>query len=117
MNFLYFVTRTGTARAGPERTDPREGVCNAPLRAAVTACAGLPREGPAHASSLNASAETPLQAVTAKSGSPSPYRWAMVLARVDEVFPLLCPRCGEPMRNHRLRHRAGRRSAHPQTSR
>ncbi len=46
----------------------------------------------------NASAEPPLQAVTPKSGSPSPYRWAMVLARVDEVFPFLCSRCGEPMR-------------------
>ena len=24
--------------------------------------------------------------------------WAMLLARIDEVFPLQCPRCGEPMR-------------------
>jgi len=26
------------------------------------------------------------------------YLWARLLARLYEVFPLLCPRCGEPMR-------------------
>lgn len=27
-----------------------------------------------------------------------PILWARLLARIYEVFPLACPRCGEPMR-------------------
>ena len=71
---------------------------NAPLRAAVTARAGLPMEGSAHGSSLNAPAQIPAQELIEKSRSPSTYSWAMLLARIYEVFPLLCPQCGEPMR-------------------
>ena len=26
------------------------------------------------------------------------YVWALLLARIDEVFPLVCPRCGGEMR-------------------
>jgi hypothetical protein len=26
------------------------------------------------------------------------YAWALLLARIDEVFPLVCPRCGGEMR-------------------
>jgi hypothetical protein len=37
-----------------------------------------------------------------KSRSPSTYLWAMLLARVYEVFPLLCPRCGELLRLRRI---------------
>jgi len=66
------------------------------LRAAVTACARLPMEGPAHASSRPAQA--PTREVTETSRSPSTYWWAMWLARIYEVFPLRCPRCGKPMR-------------------
>jgi hypothetical protein len=52
-------------------------------------------EGPVPERSLNA----PLQAAaTEKSRSPSTYWWAMLLARIYEVFPLRCLRCGEPMR-------------------
>ena len=32
------------------------------------------------------------------SRSPARYLWAMRLARLYEVFPLLCPSCGAPMR-------------------
>jgi len=28
----------------------------------------------------------------------APYAWALLLARIDEVFPLRCPRCGADMR-------------------
>jgi hypothetical protein len=70
---------------------------NAPLRAAATARAGLSMEEPTHASSPNAPTQTPAQEVTEKSCSPSTYLWAMLLARIYEVFPLVCPRCGEPM--------------------
>jgi hypothetical protein len=30
--------------------------------------------------------------------SPARYLWAMLLARIYEVFPLTCPRCGADMR-------------------
>ena len=30
--------------------------------------------------------------------SPATSLWAMLLARIYEVFPLLCPHCGAPMR-------------------
>jgi hypothetical protein len=30
--------------------------------------------------------------------SPARYLWAMLLARIDDVFPLTCPRCGAEMR-------------------
>ncbi len=53
-------------------------------------------EGPALASSRPAQA--PTREVTETSRSPSTYLWAMLLARIYEVFPLRCPRCGEPMR-------------------
>ena len=39
-----------------------------------------------------------------RSGAPSPLRkaaarcWALLLVRIYECLPLLCPRCGEPMR-------------------
>ncbi len=70
-----FAGSNGTALAGPDRTDPRDGVRNAPLRAAVIARAGLPMEGPAHASSRPAQA--PTREVTETSHSPSTYWWAM----------------------------------------
>jgi hypothetical protein len=37
----------------------------------------------------------------------------MLLARIYEVFPLRCPRCGEPMQTDRLRHRQRIDHAHP----
>jgi len=33
-----------------------------------------------------------------KPRSPSPYLWAALIARIYEVFPLLCPMCGGQMR-------------------
>jgi hypothetical protein len=100
-----------TAQAGAERTDPGEGVRNAPLRAAVTAHAGLPMAGSALASSRPTPA--PAQAATEKSRSPSTYLWAMLLARIYESQAqgwaclarrgckssrCAAPRCGEPTR-------------------
>lgn len=75
---------------------------NAPLRAAVTALA-VP------------AAHTPIAAACAPAAptppSPSPetadepihrraarYTWALLLARIYEVFPLLCPKCDGEMR-------------------
>ncbi len=65
---------------------------NSPLRAALTALARAP---PA----------TPQQPVVAEpvgdqrlGRSPARYLWAMLIARIYELFPLVCPHCGTEMR-------------------
>jgi len=62
---------------------------NAPLRAAVTALAQV------SAPLGDAAADDP-----PPDGwrSPARYLWAMLLARIYEVFPLQCPHCGAEMR-------------------
>jgi hypothetical protein len=95
---MEFFERLATLIPPPRRHRHRyHGVLapNAPLRAVVTSHAGLPMAGSAQGSSRPA--PTPAQAATEKSRSPSTYLWAMLLARIYEVFPLRCPRCGEPM--------------------
>jgi hypothetical protein len=64
---------------------------NSPLRAVVTAMAlAVP------AQQATAQAE-PGEAATPKR-SPAHYLWAVLIARIYEVFPLLCPMCGGQMR-------------------
>ena len=61
---------------------------NAPLRAAVTALAP-------------AAAPTPLPDPPAAEPAhrrAARYAWALLLARIYEVFPLVCARCGSEMR-------------------
>jgi len=65
---------------------------NAPLRAAVTALAREP-------------AATPVQPAVAEpvgseghGRSPARTLWAMLIARIYEVFPLVCKHCGTEMR-------------------
>ena len=60
---------------------------NAPLRAAVTALAPTPIAAPA--------AGTPDDA---PQRAAARYRWAMLLARIYESFPLTCPFCHAQMR-------------------
>ena len=90
---------------------------NAPLRAQVTALAGVP-ESPT-APLATATETKPIAATAAQITAPSAssgskeqadgaeeaihrrvarYAWALLLARIDEVFPLACPRCGGEMR-------------------
>jgi hypothetical protein len=66
---------------------------NAPLRAAVTAMAPEARavQPPPVQTSGDAPDETPHRAAAR-------YLWAMLLARIYEVFPLTCMRCGTEMR-------------------
>jgi len=76
---------------------------NAPLRGAVTARAGLPmvesrRDVTAPPSTAAAAKQSPETATAKTSRPPSRYLWAWLLARIYEVFPLICPQCGEPMR-------------------
>lgn len=65
---------------------------HSPLRAAVTALA---------ASAATAPAATPNSAEPAAEPAhrrPARYAWALLLARIYEVFPLRCPKCGGAMR-------------------
>lgn len=45
---------------------------------------------------LGNAARPPLEPVPSKR--PAQYFWAVVIARIQEVFPLLCPNCGGRMR-------------------
>jgi hypothetical protein len=62
---------------------------NSPLRPAVTALAAAPEPGPVEAETV---AEESLVSRAAR------VVWAMLLARIYEVFPLTCPKCGGEMR-------------------
>ena len=70
---------------------------NAKLRAAVTRI-GRP-EAETHAADLT-SPRPPLSldAEPARPTNPARIRWTVLLARIYEVLPLLCPACGGPMR-------------------
>ena len=86
---------------------------NAPLRAQVTALAGVP-ESPtaplvtatetepepiaARITAPGASSHSEEQAEEALLRRAARYAWALLLARIYEVFPLVCPRCGGEMR-------------------
>lgn len=86
---------------------------NAPLRWQVIALAGVPDGTPAAAQteSIAASAApsvTPNRSSEGTEEAPGEveailrraarYAWALLLARIYEVFPLVCPRCGGEMR-------------------
>ena len=40
----------------------------------------------------------PTQAHSHAGGQPAHYLWAVLIARIYEVFPLLCPMCGGQLR-------------------
>ena len=40
----------------------------------------------------------PAPQVKPKPRPPAHYLWAALIARIYEVFPLICPHCGGPMR-------------------
>ena len=71
---------------------------NSPLRAAVVAMATVAQAIPAQP----AQAGTPTPPLTPEpvppKRSPAHYLWAVLIARIYEVFPLLCPMCGGQMR-------------------
>ena len=67
---------------------------NAPLRQAVTAYAGLPLDDKAVLTEqLPIVAEDPTEVDSNKRFS-SAYLWAMLIARIYEICPLVCPQCG-----------------------
>ncbi len=70
---------------------------NAKLRAAVTGI-GRPRDETLSAQLPSPSPQPPMEAEPARPASPSRIRWAVLIARIYQVLPLLCPACGGPMR-------------------
>jgi hypothetical protein len=85
---------------------------NSPLRCAVTALAQGAAAQPATAQAEPASTgegalgvgnarptqAEPAQPVPVPPKRPAHYLWAVLIARIYEVFPLLCPMCGGQMR-------------------
>ena len=82
---------------------------NSPLRAAVTALAAAPAQPTtAHAEPTTtcggANGPAPMGEPIAPKLKPAPpkraahYLWAVLIARIYEIFPLLCPLCGGQMR-------------------
>jgi len=78
---------------------------NSPLRASVTAMTVPAQAMPAQPAQTGANQgapgvlpqPTPPEPVPTKR-SPSHYLWAVLIARIYEVLPLLCPVCGGQMR-------------------
>jgi len=64
---------------------------NSPMRAAVTAMAPVQVTAPPPAVAADTEEAPPHRAV-------SHYLWAMLLARIYEALPLVCPNCHAPMR-------------------
>ena len=64
---------------------------NASLRAAVTALTPVPVIAPPQAVAANTEEEP-------RHRAASRYLWAMLLARIYEALPLVCPNCHAPMR-------------------
>jgi hypothetical protein len=69
---------------------------NSPLRSAVTALA--PESGESENASLQHEVPTEDDSSCATVRSPARYLWVVLLARIYEVFPLICPMCGAEMR-------------------
>lgn len=66
---------------------------NSPLRVAVTAMTPVPVIAPIAQSVARNQKEQ-----TNAKRSPARYQWAKLIARIYEVFPLLCLHCGGQMR-------------------
>jgi hypothetical protein len=111
---------------------------NSPLRDVVTAMAAAPAPVNAdqamlgaHADAACNAAQGPAQpglvhvgASVSEPAQPPPppkrpahYLWAVLIARIYEVFPLICPICGGPMRITSLHHLQRRHPAHPRPHR
>ena len=75
---------------------------NAKLRAAVTSIgrpdAETPGTQPPSPLSTSPMRQPSIDAEPARPTNPARVRWAVLLARIYEVLPLLCPACGGPMR-------------------
>ena len=82
---------------------------NSPLRAAVTALALAATTPPP--------APNPQPAAEPAHRRAARYTWALLLARIYEVFPLVCPHCGAEMRIIAFITDAPDRARHPRPPR
>ena len=74
---------------------------NEPLRAAVTALAGAKDEAPIPTAMTEPGATVPNapdEVAESAHRKAARYVWALLLARIYEVLPLVCPKCGGDMR-------------------
>ena len=81
---------------------------NSPMRAAVTAMATPAQPATAQSESSGTGLGTPAPRLSGNAVTPTPdpvppkrpahYFWAVLIARIYEVFPLLCPLCGGQIR-------------------
>jgi hypothetical protein len=71
---------------------------NAPLRAAVTAYAGLPIDMPSGPLPSAPEVSPDLVQTETQPASHARYLWAVLIARIYEILPLICPECGSEMR-------------------
>ncbi len=71
---------------------------HAGLRAAVVAIGRAPAETPSLADPEPAPLASASLDDPARTASPARIRWAVLLARIYEVLPLLCPACGGSMK-------------------
>ena len=109
------ASKPTTALVPPPRTHRHRyfGVLapNSPLREAVTALAQPAAAQPATVETAQSgagvgvpgvaapgNAATPTPEPAAPPKRPAHYLWAVLIARIYEVFPLLCPNCGGQMR-------------------
>ncbi len=67
---------------------------NAPLRAAATAFGRELADAPGEPTAVG----SPRPAPAPNARSPARYLWVMLLARLFESLPLICPNCGADMR-------------------
>jgi len=71
---------------------------NSPLRASVTAMAAPAQQVTVQAGQTGTGEGAPTQPEPAPpKRSPAYYLWAVLIARIYEVFPLVCPMCGGQM--------------------
>ncbi len=70
---------------------------NAPLRPQVTERAGLPIDEDQPDTS-KPSQDPPFDPDKSSNHTSTSYSWALLLARIDEILPLICPVCGVEMR-------------------
>ena len=71
---------------------------NARLRSAVTACANQAVEGVVAIPPLHEKMDESAESATVRARSAAVRMWAALLARIYEVFPLVCPNCKGEMR-------------------
>lgn len=112
---LELIERLAAPIPPPRRHRQRDyGVLapNAPLRAAVTALAGAKDEAPLRTAMPRTVPATvpcatiqnaPDEAADEAANEPAHrkaarYLWALILARIYEVLPLVCTKCGSDMR-------------------